>query len=286
MTRRAFELLGDPVEHSVSPAMLRAAFDALGLEATYRARRTTPPELAHALRGTRAGGGGNVTLPHKGPAATLVDVRTPAVEATRACNCFWRDRDGRLVGDNTDVEGFLAAAGQLASGLPDGARILLVGAGGAARAVVHACALGGAATVEIINRTRARAEALAASARGVEARVVTRDEIACRYDLAVNATSLGLRRSDPLPIDPDDLDAGAVLDLVYAPGGTAWSRAAAARGVPAADGLEMLVRQAAASLRRWFPGLEPPLEAMREAARAALSGRAATDGGREDGAPR
>lgn len=275
-----FALLGSPVEHSVSPQIHHAAFAHLGLDASYEAVRVGEDGLASAMRTWARRGGGNVTLPHKERAAALLEAPCEAVRATAACNCFWRDpSSGRLTGDNTDVGGFVAAVRELElpGGLP-GTRALLLGAGGAARAVLHAFLEAGAARVDVANRTASRARKLVrrfeADGKAGRARAVPFGASPpSSYDLVVNATSLGLRPSDPLPLRLDSVEVGAALDLVYAAGGTGWTRHARALGIPAADGLGMLVHQAALSLRRWLPGTDPPLEAMREAARRALEAR-------------
>ena len=258
--------------HSISPAVYEAAFEELGVCAAYTTRRTRLDELSAVLRSAAEGGGGNVTLPYKERVAGLLERSTPAVVATGACNCFWLDAETGLTGDNTDVGGFLAALPALGLAGLGGARVLLLGAGGAARAVLHACALERAAAVEVLNRNRDRADAMiSATGRDITARVLPdSSHVAGAYDLVVNATSLGLHPSDPLPFRPPEEETRAAMDLVYVSGGTPWSRAAAERGVPAADGAEMLIQQAAFSLRRWYPGLQPPLEVMRRAAREAL----------------
>ncbi|MXW68307.1 MAG: shikimate dehydrogenase [Gemmatimonadales bacterium] len=289
MTLR-FALLGDPVRHSISPAMHRAAFEILGLDAEYVARRTAPDEVGSAMRSADLAGG-NVTLPHKLRAARALARPSAAVRATGACNCWWRRPDGELAGDNTDVGGLQGALSRL--GLhPGGARVLLLGAGGAARAAVHALLEGGASSVEILNRTPARARALRdrALARATDAdgsvdavRVVAGPRSGAAYDLVLNSTSLGLSPGDPLPLDldrsADRVRFGAAFDMVYAAGGTAWVRHARALGIPAAGGLDMLVGQAALSLERWFPGREAPFDAMREAAVAELASRTASEPG-------
>lgn len=272
--KRAFALLGSPVAHSVSPAIHRAAFEALGLEATYEAVEVSPGELPAALRSYARRGGGNVTLPYKARAAALLERPSRAVRATGACNCFWEDEDGALAGDNTDVGGFLAAAAELlGQGGVGGRRVLLLGAGGAARAVLAACLERRAARVDIRNRTTSRARRMAreVAEAGAPVRVLGTDgEMKPPYDLVVNATSLGLHRTDPLPPRAAACGARAALDLVYAPGGTRWAADARAAGLVARDGLGVLVHQAALSLRRWLPGVEPPLERMRGAAERAL----------------
>lgn len=269
--RRQFTLLGDPVAHSISPAIHTAAFEALGLRAAYSVRRTGAEELSATLRAAAEEGGGNVTLPHKERVAGLLDLSTPAVTATGACNCFWLDPRSGLSGDNTDVGGFLASLPTVGLGGLAGARVLLVGAGGAARAVLYACVLQGAAAVDILNRSRRRALAMvSAVGRDVGRVLPDADHLAGPYDLVVNATSLGLRSDDPLPTAPPHGEVRAAMDLVYAEGGTAWSRVVAERGVPVTDGVEMLVQQAALSLRRWYPDADPPLDVMRSAARSAV----------------
>jgi len=269
---RLFALLGDPVEHSASPVIHAAAFRERGLAAVYAAVQTRPAEVEPVMRALARRGGGNVTLPHKERAARALDRPTAAVSATGACNCFWSE-GGDLVGDNTDVEGFLAALEGLIPG--DGAasegRVLLLGAGGGARAALHGLLEAGAVRVDVWNRTRGKARRMRKEVAGdaEEVRVVGgREEIGARYDLVVNATSLGLDPDDPLPLGLEGREVGGVFDLVYGEEGTSWVRHARELGIPARDGLEMLVRQAAASLERWMDA-EPPLEAMREAARRA-----------------
>ena len=290
MTLR-FVLLGDPVRHSISPAMHRAAFELLGLDAEYTGRQTASGEVGSIMRSADLAGG-NVTLPHKLRAARALTRPSAAVRATGACNCWWRRTDGELAGDNTDVGGLRIALSRLGF-QAQGARVLLLGAGGAARAAVHALLEGGASSVEILNRTPARAHALrdralahaTDAARAADAvRVAAAAHPGATYHLVLNSTSLGLSPGDPFPLDlgPGGHEGrfGAAVDMVYAAGGTAWIRHARTLGIRAADGLDMLVGQAALSLERWFPGLEAPFEAMREAAVDEL----ATRSGREPGA--
>lgn len=266
---RLVALLGDPVDHSLSPRFQNAAFAAAGVDAVYVALRCSGDGFDGLLRGiARAGGAGNVTLPHKTRAAGIVEERTGAVERTGACNTFWLE-NGRVHGDNTDVEGFGRAAREVV-GPPAGARVLVLGAGGAARAAVLALIDARADRVHLLNRTPGRARALreALDPEGRRVSVVEESGRLTRegYDLVVNATPLGLRRDDPPPLPLDrPARVGAVLDLAYRPGGTDWTRMARAAGIPAADGLEMLIQQGAASYRRWFPGKEPPIAAMRDA---------------------
>lgn len=266
---RLVALLGDPVAHSLSPAFQNAALRAAGLDGVYLALRCGADELPGLLRGIAlSGGAGNVTVPHKEAAFRAVDRRTEAAERTGACNTFWL-RGGEVWGDNTDVAGVSAAAEALLGRPPRGLRVLMAGAGGAASAALCALAEAGAGEVVVLNRTPGRAEALLARFRDAgiplsraESAEALRGE---RFDLAVNATSLGLRPGDPLPLPPrGGPEVAAGLDLVYAPGETPWVHALRAAGVPAADGVEMLLRQGAAAFERWW-GVPAPLEAMRAA---------------------
>jgi len=267
---RVLCLLGDPVEHSLSPVMQNAGILAAGVDGVYVALRCegeAVPGLMQAL--ARAGGGGNVTLPHKERAATVVDVPSDAVRRTGACNTFWGEA-GEIHGDNTDVEGFQRALQAFLDGGPAGSRVLLLGAGGAARATLVGLLDDGVHEVVLLNRTVERARAVARRIGGERVRVAEGpDEIEGEdFDLVVNATRLGLSPDDPLPLDLDATGAvGAVMDLVYGEGGTPLVRAAGDRGIPATDGAEMLVRQGAVSFERWW-GTRAPLEIMRRALQA------------------
>ena len=264
---RLFCLLGDPVEHSRSPVMQNAAFREAGADGVYVALRAAEDDVP-ALMGAiaRGGGGGNVTLPHKERAASVVDVPSDAVRRTGACNTFWGEEDG-IHGDNTDVEGFRRALEDFLGGRPEGGRILLLGAGGAARAVLVALLEEEVGEVVILNRTVERARAVARRIGGERARVAEAPEAVTdeAFDLVVNATRLGLSAEDPLPVELDALGGvEALVDLVYGPEGTALVRAARARGIRATDGAEMLVRQGAVSFERWW-GRQAPVDVMRRA---------------------
>jgi shikimate dehydrogenase len=266
---RVFALLGDPVSHSLSPRIQNAALRAADLDGVYVALRASADDLAGLLVAlARAGGGGNVTVPHKPLAARTVERRTATVDATGACNTFWLE-DGRVCGDNTDVEGVSAAVRTLLGRSAKGARVLVLGAGGSARAVVHALATDGADGIVILNRTVQRAEELARLGGAGKTVVSTAASVDAvrgeRFDLVVNTTSLGLRADDPLPLSPEaGVSFDAALDLVYSVDGTPWVHALRRRGVPAADGTEVLLRQGAAAFRRWW-GVDAPVDAMRDA---------------------
>ena len=278
MSERRYALLGDPVTHSLSPLLYTAAFSFLRLPATYAVHRVSRGDseaLGRMMREIGSSGGGNVTVPHKELAAAQLDVRSSVVDGTGACNCFWLDSAGRLFGDNTDVGGFLAAANDIDGLRLEEASVLLLGAGGAARAIAAACAQARVRRLTVRNRATARAEALIADLGLQElARVCPAQEVPTgSYDLVVNATSLGLEEGDSLPLVLDHERHRRAFDLVYGRAGTAWTRHAAAAGVPATDGLSMLVHQAAFSLERWLgrvPDRDGVVEAMRRAAEAAV----------------
>lgn len=265
---RLLAVLGDPVGHSLSPVIHNAAMQEAGLDGVYVALRCSDERLPGLLRGlAEADGGGNVTLPHKQAAARVVDEPTDAVRRTGACNTFWNE-DGALHGDNTDVHGFRAA---LAALLPDGVwgrRVLLLGAGGSARAAMPVLLDEGVEQLVLLNRSAERARALAGRAGDPRVRVVEGPgSLADQpFDLLVNATKVGLDPSDPLPIPLEDgALVGAVLDLVYlSQGETSLVSRARSLGIPAADGAEMLLYQGAAAFERWWKR-EAPLDVMRRA---------------------
>lgn len=260
---RVFALLGDPVAHSVSPAMYNAAFQLLGLSAVYVPLRCRSEDVAPLMGAlVRAGGGGNVTVPHKVTAAAAADRLTGDAAAAGAVNTFWGE-DGVLVGDSTDAIGLTRALERL--DLPSGAW-LVAGTGGAARAVALAAHRAGV-PLAVRSRVAARQVDFARWAAGLG--VATVEAAECR--VLINATPLGMHTGDtqPLPLSAAP-GARVALDLVYRAGETEWVRALRAQGLVAADGRDMLVAQGAAAFERWFPGKQAPVDAMRAAVRAAL----------------
>jgi shikimate dehydrogenase len=257
MTRR-LGVLGWPVAHSRSPAMHAAAFAALDLSGWHYQRLPVPPDAfddtVRALPGVGFGGA-NVTVPHKEAALALADDAGEAARAIGAANTLTFTADG-ILAENTDAPGLLDALPEPAAGRT----VLILGAGGTARAAAYALREAGAADVAVHNRTPERARRLAAD---LGVRVAERPQ---RADLLVNATSVGLDDPDAAPIDLSTLERfGTVVDFVYRDGGTALLRAAQARGIATVDGLEILVRQGARSFTIWT-GREAPVEAMRLAA--------------------
>ena len=268
---RVFTVLGDPIDHSLSPIIQNAAFREAGVDGVYVALRCDAEGMVGFMSGLgRGGGGGNITLPHKEKAASVLDSPSEAVRRTGACNTFWGE-DGRLCGDNTDVEGFGRALRHFLGDAPAGHRVLLLGAGGAARAALRSLVDGQAEDVLILNRTVDRARAVARRIGGDRVRVAESpsDVDDGDFDLVVNTTSLGLASEDELPLDLERLSrAGAVIDLVYGPSATPLVTASKRLGIPAVDGGEMLVHQGAVAFERWWDEAAP-IEAMRRALEAA-----------------
>ena len=260
-------LLGHPLGHTWSPVFQNAALAAAGIELTYEpldVPRSVLDETIAELRRVRAAG--NVTIPYKESVLLACDRLSETASAVGAVNTFWVAVDGALVGDNTDVGGFTNAVVALLGGIPAAATVALLGAGGAAKAVLHAMKEWPGVRVRLYSRTRIRAEELVKrfSVPGEVCR--TAEQAAEGATLVINATPVGLR-DDTVPIDLHAVPPGAsVLDLAYRVGETALVRDARARGHTAADGLTMLVEQGALAFERWF-GVQPDRTAMWEALR-------------------
>jgi shikimate dehydrogenase len=263
---RVAGVIGDPVRHSASPALHNAAYAALGLDYVYVAFAVPAGRGGDAVRAMPVLGlvGLNVTMPHKADAALACDELSPAAAMLGAVNTVITRPDGRLWGDSTDGEGFVRALHD--EGIdPAGRSVLVLGAGGAARALVLALGRSGARVVVAARRPDAARDA-ATLAPGGEGRGLDGLE-ACvaSVDVVVNATPLGMSGETP-PFDPAALDGHhAVMDLVYHPARTPLLVAAEARGVrTAANGLGMLVHQAALAFHA-MTGRDAPLDAMRAA---------------------
>jgi shikimate dehydrogenase len=260
-TTRVYALLGDPVAHSLSPLMQNAAFRALGLDAVYVAIRCTGESLDGVMDALlHQGGGGNVTIPHKEAAATVLARRSGY--DLPVCNTFWSEA-GVARGAETDSEGIVRALTRLDA--PEGPWGV-IGSGGSARAALFAAHRAGVG-VAVKSRSAERADQMAGLAAGLGVPVAPLE--ACPG--VINFTPLGLGEREPLPIAADEIPAARLaLDLVYRQGETAWVRAMRAAGRGAADGREVLVEQGAAAFERWFPGRQAPREVMRAAVRVAL----------------
>ncbi len=285
---RLAAVIGEPVRHSLSPVLHNAAFAALDLDWVYVALPVRAGDGGRAVTGMVTLGieGLNVTMPHKAAAAAAVDRCSPTATRLGAVNTVVRSAGG-LLGESTDGEGFVTALRVDEGFDPAGARCLVVGAGGAARAVALALAEAGAAEVVVVAR-RAPAAAAAAALAGPAGRVGVAGE-ADGCGLVVNATPLGMgavvvelpgggvQPPVDLPVPEACLGPGQVVaDLVYQPIRTPFVEAARARGAVAVNGLGMLIHQAALSFRLWT-GEDPPLEVMSAAALAELARRTAAD---------
>jgi shikimate dehydrogenase len=285
-------VLGDPVRHSLSPAMHNAALAELGLDWVYLALPTPAEQLETVVRGLEALDcrGLSVTLPHKQTVAGLCRSLSPLAERVGAVNTLVRHPEGGWLGDNTDVTGFLAPL--QASGTSwQGQRAVVLGCGGSARAVVAALVELGCGAIDVAGRSAARLETLLApcrhwapQVRGVawDPQTATLRHALARTDLVVNTTPVGMASAtNPeavrhSPLTPTELEAlrpgSTVYDLIYTPRPTALLQAASARGCRSIDGLEMLVQQGAAALRLWSGVDAVPVAAMRAAALARLGG--------------
>jgi shikimate dehydrogenase len=264
---------GWPVDHSRSPTIHRHWLKELGLSGSYDRFPVRPGEFRQfAVQiGQNELVGANVTAPHKEAAYSVCDRRTPVAAALGAVNTLWR-QDGLLWGDNTDVAGFLSNMDDSAPGWAEQARLaVVIGAGGAARAIVYALLSRGFERIAIVNRTEARAEAMAAHF-GARTQAIPWADLAAELagaDLLVNTTTLGMAGQPSLLIDLGLLSGRAVVaDIVYVPLRTPLIEAARTRGLRTAEGLGMLLHQAAPAFARWFgrrPMVTPALRALVEA---------------------
>jgi shikimate dehydrogenase len=269
---RVVGVIGDPVAHSLSPTLHNAAFAALGLDWVYVAFPVPRGRGAEAVAAVPALGlaGFNVTMPHKEDVAGACDELTADAAALRSVNTVVALPDGRTLGDSTDGPGFLDAVADEAIAVA-GQPVLVLGAGGAARAVVLALGRAGAA-VTVAARRQDAARSAAALAPGARALALGAADPS-GFAVVVNATPLGMSGGDPLPVDPGSLhDGQSVVDLVYHPADTPLLTAARAQGAQAVNGLGMLLHQAARSFTLWT-GQPAPLDAMRAAVTTALAAR-------------
>ena len=281
MTRQ-LGIFGHPLAHTVSPAMHQAALDHLGLDIRYTAWPTEAMALPESVRRLRRDDhlGANVTIPHKERVLDLLEGFDSGVKEVGAANTIVK-RNGRLMGINTDVEGFLKALKERAGFELPQAAVLLLGAGGAARAAAFGLAIEGVASLAIANRTLPRALSLAEELRdrvprvtGVPMETSSMKAACAEAGLIVNATSVGMAHSSGQArsllaselIRPDTL----VFDMVYSPAETPLMKEARRAGARAMGGLWMLVYQGAASFRLWT-GLEAPVEVMHRAAERAVA---------------
>jgi shikimate dehydrogenase len=265
-----------PAAGNPTVVMVEAAYRHHGLDARYLNCEVAPDALADAVDGARAMGwaGFNCSLPHKVAVIEHLDRLAPSAQVIGAVNTVVAT-DGELVGHNTDGQGFVDSLRTVVD--PAGLEVVVLGAGGAARAVAVETALAGAASVIVVNRDATRGEELArvvTAGTGVPAMFVPWDRtyaVPASTDVVVNATSVGFGDADALvDVDLDSLRTGIVVaDVVVSPPSTALLRAAQGRGATTLDGLGMLVGQGALAVRHWT-GVDPDREVMRAAAAEAL----------------
>lgn len=268
-TKKAF-VTGHPIAHSRSPKIHGWWLNHYGIDGSYEAIDVTPDEFGKFLSTLVENGfaGGNVTIPHKEAAFASVENRDEAANLIGAVNTLWFE-DGTLKAGNTDAHGFAANLDEYAPGWAANGPAVVLGAGGAARAVIHALKMQGVKDIRIVNRTLARAMELrdrfgaGISAHGTQAT----EELLVDAGLLVNTTALGMQgHDDGLAADPSLLPAHAIVtDIVYVPLVTPLLAAAKARGLKTVDGLGMLLHQAVPGFERWFgkrPDVAPELRAM------------------------
>lgn len=261
--RKAF-VTGHPIAHSRSPRIHGHWLEKYGIDGSYQAIDVAPQDFAAFLGDLRKNGyrGGNVTIPHKEAAFALVDRRDAAAEQIGAVNTLWFE-DSNLWGGNTDAHGFAANLDEHAPGWAINGPAVVLGAGGASRAVIHALIERGVGDIRIVNRTLARAGELkhrfgaGVTAHGLDAT----NELLAGAGLLVNTTALGMHGNEGLSADPARLpDHAIVTDIVYVPLETPLLAAARARQLKTVDGLGMLLHQAVPGFERWF-GIRPEVTA-------------------------
>jgi shikimate dehydrogenase len=278
VSRLRLGVIGDPVEHSISPAMQQPALDVLGISATYERWHTPLDQLPERISSLREPDvlGANVTVPHKEHVLRLVDEASELAQRAGAVNTI-SNRDGRLFGDNTDVYG-LSHSLKLHSDSLAGCRAVVLGAGGAARAAVLSLESVGAGEIVVLNRTLERAERLRddlapAPVVPIALDSTQADNAIRSADLLINATAIGWKRGES-PLSPDRLallpEVALVVDITYRD--TDLLESARARGLRTVDGLEMLVFQGACSLEIWT-GRSAPTDIMMTAAQTARAAR-------------
>ncbi len=274
---RAF-VIGWPISHSRSPLIHNYWLQSLGLAGSYEKIAVPPEALGGFLSSLNEQGfaGGNVTLPHKEGAFALCAKTSPSAQALQAVNTVWME-EGELCGDNTDVVGFLASLDADVGGWDKICeKAVVLGAGGAARAIIAALIGRKVRHITIVNRSTDRANELVALAHHIrpDQTVTVADYAALPRELAdadllVNTTSLGMQNQPPLDVDLTALpDRAAVADIIYVPLETALIASAKARGLKISGGLGMLLHQAVPGFERWFgkkPEVTPALRALVEA---------------------
>jgi len=263
---RVAAVIGEPVRHSLSPAIHNAAFDALGLDWVFVAFTVPAGRGEDAVRSVTPLdlGGLSVTMPHKSAAARACDRLTDAAAVLDAVNVVVPEPGGGLLGDSTDGDGFLRALADMGAS-PKATSVLVIGAGGAARAITHALGTAGAAVAVAARRPDAAAECAALAPDGRSVSLADVGDAIGDAEIVVNATPIGMGDEEP-PFSIEALTPKhLVVDAVYHPRTTPLLAAASARGARTMNGIGMLVHQAALAFELWT-GRVPPLDVMRAAA--------------------
>lgn len=268
---KVIAIFGDPVEHTLSPAMHNAAFSEMGLDCVYVPFHVKPDALGAAVEGMRALGlaGANITVPHKERVMEFLDDIDDEARNMGAVNTVV-NKDGRLTGHNTDGRGFIKSLKEDAGFEPAGKRAFICGSGGAARGVGFALALAGVRRMYLYDVDEPKRDRLVMDINSRAGREAARPSIMDPdfirgADLAVNATPLGMKGSDPLPMPGHSFRPGQVVyDLVYNPEKTAMLKAAGSAGAKTVNGLGMLLHQGVLAFEHWF-GRTPPVNTMKNA---------------------
>lgn len=264
-------IFGDPVEHTLSPAMHNAAFAELGLDYAYIPFHVKPEDLSSAVRGIKAMGiaGANITVPHKERVLEFLDDVDDEAKRLGAVNTIV-NRDGKLIGYNTDGRGFVRSLKEDAALDPALKKVYMCGSGGAARGIGFALAAAGVRRVYLYDVDIAKMDRLIADLNSGAGRDVARPskpdpDFIRSCDLVVNATPLGMHKGDPAPMPPDSFRVGQVVyDIIYNPPQTETLRSAVYGGAKAVNGLGMLLYQGVIAFEHWL-GVSPPVETMKKA---------------------
>jgi len=274
-------VIGDPVAHSLSPVIHGHWLAELGLPGDYTRAHVAAPDLLGFLNALDAEGyvGANITIPHKSAALGFVDTLDPSAAGIGAINTIFKDADGRWVGANSDVTGFLAHLDQT---VPDWREktdcALVLGAGGAARAVLKGLDMAGVSDIRMVNRSVEKLRAVIADIRPGTAAITwdERNDALVRAQLIVNTTNLGMSGAPPLDLDLKNAASDAIVyDIVYAPLETDLLKSAKALGMTPVDGLGMLLHQARLGFEKWFGARPDVTPALRAAVLAALARKSA-----------
>lgn len=268
--RQVYGVIGNPIGHSLSPAMLEAAFKEVNIDATYVAFEVKEDQLKQAIDGVRGLGisGLNVTIPHKVAVMEYLDEIDPIAERLGAVNTIVR-KGNKLIGYNTDGKGYLQALLPILPKSLKEMRVLVLGAGGAAKGVAVTMAMDGVKEMCISNRTVSKAEELAkecsSHTRASSLPIALAQARLTEFDLIVNTTSIGMTpHVDQMPLSLEMIARGVVVsDLIYTPFKTMWLKDAEARGAIIQNGVEMFVNQGAVAFEKWT-GVEAPRKVMKK----------------------